>query len=328
MKRPDDITIERVLNEKATKAEAEEVAAWLASDQGQEWLSERMDREAGDLSEGTLAIASDIPSDEIYARIERCIRRRHRRNVWIGIAASVVPCLMIAAMWADLSDKVGEDFLAKAERIEIQASYGERKQVVFQDGTIVYLNAGSVLSYPQHFSLWERRVKLEGQAYFEVKPNARRPFVIETDEVARVKVTGTSLDVRAYGNEPTVSVVLVNGKVEFWNGKQTYRLQPSERLTYDRDNCEVRITSEESPNKVSLWKNNVILFRDAPLSEVIETLSRWYDVTFEVQSPEAYSSRFSLKTNEMSLEDLLEEMQHISDLSFTLRDNKVIVSLK
>ena len=79
---------------------------------------------------------------------------------------------------------------------------------------------------------------------------------------------------------------------------------------------------------MSLWKNNVILFRDAPLSEVIETLSRWYDVTFEVQSPEAYSSRFSLKTNEMSLEDLLEEMQHISDLSFTLRDNKVIVSLK
>lgn len=328
MKRPDDITIERVLNEKATTTEAEEVAAWLATNQGQCWLSERMDMEAKDISEGVISIASDIHSDEIYARIERCIRRRRRRNVWIGVAATVVPCLLIAAMWADLSDKVGGFFLAKAETVSIQASYGERKQVVFQDGTVVYLNAGSILTYPQHFALGERCVKLEGQAYFEVEPNARRPFVIKTGEMARVKVTGTSLDVRAYGNEPTVEVLLINGMVEFWNGKQSYLMQPSEKLTFNKKSGRVSITTEESPVRGSLWKDNIILFRDAPLSEVIETLGRWYNVSFEVQTPEAYSSRFSLKTKEMPLENLLDEMQHISNLSFTLLGDKVIVSSK
>lgn len=328
MKRPDDITIERVLNEKATKTEAREVAEWLATDNGQKWLSVRMDKAARDIIEGTLPLDTHIPSDEIFSKIERCIAKKRRRNVWIGVAAAIVPCLMVAAMWADLSNKVGGDILAKAETVEVNASFGERKQVVFQDGTIVYLNAGSKITYPLHFNLGKRRVSLDGEAYFEVEPNHRRPFIIETGETAQIKVTGTSLDVRSYRNEPTVNVVLINGKVEFWNGKQSYLMQPSEKLTFNKKSGRVSITTEESPVRGSLWKDNIILFRDAPLSEVIETLGRWYNVSFEVQTPEAYSSRFSLKTKEMPLENLLDEMQHISNLSFTLLGDKVIVSSK
>ncbi len=328
MKRPEDITLERVLNEKATKAEAENVALWLATDEGQQWLGARMDKTARDISEGAIELSENIPSDEIFAKIEHNIRKRRRRNIWIGVAAAFAPCALVAAMWLNLSGRVGGNLFAKAETVEVHASYGERKQVVFQDGTVVYLNAGSTISYPQHFALSERRVKLEGEAYFEVKPNSRRPFVIKTDNVASVKVTGTSLDVRSYKNEPTINVVLVNGKVEFWSGKETFRLQPSEKLVYNKEDGRVSITTEEVADRNSLWKDNIIMFRDTPLKEVTEILSRWYNVSFEVQNPDAYSSRFSLKTKEMPLPELLNEMQLISDLSFTLRGNKVIVNPK
>lgn len=328
MIRPEDITIERVLNGKATKDEAAVVAAWLSTDKGQRWLSSRMDKAARDIVGGVMSLAEDIPSDEIYAGIERRIRLRRRRTILTGVAAAVLPCILIAAMWADVSGRLGGNLFATAETVEVKASFGERKQIVFQDGSRVWLNAGSVLSYPQRFSLKERRVTLDGEAYFEVEPNAKRPFMVETGDAVRVKVTGTELDVRAFGGEPTVSVVLVNGKAEFQGGGDTFNMRPSQKLVYSKDDGKVSISTIETTDMAGLWKDNIISFRDVSLQEVIETLGRWYNISFEVRDSKAYSSRFSLRTKEVPLHTLLDEMQHISDLSFSLRGDKVIVSLK
>ncbi len=328
MKRPDDITIERVLNGKASREEAAEVAEWFATDSGQQWLGSRMNRAARDIADGTVPLAEDIPSDRIYAGIERRIRRRRYRNLRIAVAAALLPCILVAAMWADVSNRLGGGLFAKAETSEVRASLGERKQIVFQDGTRVWLNAGSVISYPQRFSLKERRVMLDGEAYFEVEPNARRPFVIETGGLTRVQVTGTELDVRSFGDEPTLEVVLVSGKAEFVSGKETFRMSPRQRLTYNKADGRVSLSTEDGAAVAGLWKDNVISFRDAPLQEVIETLGRWYGISFEVRDSGAYSSRFSLRTKEMPLRELLDEMQHISDLSFSVSGDKVIVSTK
>ncbi len=328
MKRPDDITIERVLNGRASREEAAAVAGWFATEEGQLWLDSRMNRAARDIADGTVPLAEDIPSDRIYAGIERRIRRRRHRNIRIAVAAALLPCILIAAMWADVSDRLGGGLFAKAETSEVRASYGERKQIVFQDGTKVWLNAGSVISYPQRFSLKERRVRLDGEAYFEVEPNARRPFVIGTGGLTSVQVTGTELDVRSFGDEPTIEVVLVSGKADFVSGEETFSISPRQRLTYNRSDGKVSLSVEEGAAGAGLWKDNVIAFRDTPLQEVIETLGRWYGISFEVRDSSAYASRFSLRTKEMPLRELLDEMQHISDLSFSVRGDKVIVSTK
>ncbi len=328
MIRPEDITIERVLNGKATKDEAAVVAAWLSTDKGQQWLSSRMDKAARDIASGVTPLAADIPADAIYAGIERRIRRRRTRAILLGVAAAILPCILFAAMWADVSGRLGGNLFAKADTVKVKASYGERKQIVFQDGSRVWLNAGSIVSYPQRFSLKERRVTLDGEAYFEVEPNARRPFVIQTADAVMVKVTGTELDVRAFEGEPTVSVVLVNGKAEFLGGSDTFRMRPSQRLVYNKDDGKVTISATESAEMTGLWKDNIISFREATLQEVILTLGRWYDVRFEVPDSSAYSSRFSLRTKEVPLRTLLDEMQHISDLSFIVKDDKVTVSTK
>ncbi len=328
MIRPEDITIERVLNGKATKDEAVVVAAWLSTDKGQRWLSSRMDKAARDIAGGAVPLVEAIPAEEIYAGIERRIRHRRRRTILFGAAAAVLPCILIAAMWVDISGRLGGNLFAKAETVEVRAGCGERKQIVFQDGTKVWINAGSVITYPQRFPLKERRVRLDGEAYFDVEPNEKRPFVVETTDAVRVKVTGTELDVCAFGEEPTVTVVLVNGKAEFQGGGDTFNMRPSQRLVYSKDDGKVSISTIEAADMAGLWKDNVISFRDASLQEVIETLGRWYDVSFEVREAGAYSSRFSLRTKEMPLRTLLDEMQLISDLSFSLSGDKVIVSLK
>ncbi len=319
--------IERVLNGRATETEADGVAAWFATREGQEWLGSRMDRATQEISDGTTPLAENIPTEELLARIDRYIARRRRLRVALVVAAAVVPCLLIAGMWADVGSRLGGGLFPKTEMAQEQASYGERKEVIFQDGSRVWLNAGSVIEFPRDFALTERCIRLSGEAFFDVQPNARRPFRIQTAD-AEVRVLGTELNVRAYPNERTVSVVLIKGKVEFLSDGKRFEMKPSQRLVYSRDDRSVRISDEQTPDRGTLWKDNIICFRDASLREVITTLERWYDVEFDVEDAAAYGLRFSLSTPEVPLDALLEEMQRISDLSFARNDRRVSVRME
>lgn len=327
MKRPTDIAIKRVLNERASQKEAVEVAAWLATDKGQAWLSGEMDADADEFAKGTVPLLEGIPTEELLRRIDRIIDRAKRRRLLFRAAALLIPCALILGMWFNMNSRLGGMLFSTPEMEETASQRGERREIIFQDGSKVFLNAGTTISYPQHFGLAERRVVLDGEAYFEVTPNARRPFVVEIGKAA-VKVLGTSFNVKAYDTEPKVDVVLIEGKVEFSHGKQQFMMAPSQRLVFDKADGTVEIFDEEQADRSALWRKNMLSFRDAPLQEVITTLERWYDVQFDVRDDAAYKSTFSLQTPQLPLPELLGEMQNISDVRFEIDKNLVRVHMK
>ncbi len=327
MKRPTDFTIQRVLDEKASLHEAEAVAAWFATDEGRVWLSARMDRDAVRIAEGHVPLLADIPSDELLHRIERIIDRRRRRTLLLRVAAVLIPCVLILAAWFDMNDRLGGQLFSVPMSEEVAAVYGERKEIIFQDGTKVWLNAGSKIVYPARFGLQERRIRLDGEAFFKVTPQARRPFVVEIGDV-EVQVLGTSFNVRAYDYESTVDVVLVEGMVRFRHGDDCYLVEPSQKLVYDKQTGQGQLFRHAETARETMWRDNVICFRDAPLAQVISTLERWYDVRFEVGNREAYEYSFSLQTSDIPLPELLREMERISSLSFETDKGVVRVNLK
>lgn len=327
MKVPTDIVIKRVLNQKATEQEAVQVAAWLATEQGQAWLSEDMERNAQDITEGRTPLLDGIPSEDLLRRIDRIIDRTRRRRLLFRVAAVLIPCALIVAVWANLNSRLGGMLFSAPATEQVAALRGERKEIIFQDGSKVYLNAGTQISYPQHFGLSERRVVLNGEAYFEVTPNARRPFVVEAGD-ASVKVLGTSFNVKAYEAEQTLDVVLLSGSVEFSFGDYRYTMLPSQKLVLDKSRGQVHIYEQENASRAALWRDDVISFRDTPLSEVIATLERWYDVTFEVLNDGAYRSTFTLQTNLLPLSELLREMENISTVQFEEQGDVVRVLVK
>ena len=194
MKRPDRDTIRRVLDERATPQEAREVARWFSSAEGAAELSRLIDEEARMLETGERMPASGIPSEAIYRRIRAALVRRRRRRIALRVAAVLIPCLLVLGVGIRLDRQVGGIFSAP-EYAEIYVPKGERMQMVFQDGTRVWLNADTRLRYPEKFGFSMRRAKpISASATIRCGPSssdsaARRSKCSERSSTCRPTMT-------------------------------------------------------------------------------------------------------------------------------------------
>ena len=242
---------------------------------------------------------------------------------WLKIAAVVAVTFSLTTTWF-----IFTNHRTAMAMQTITVPSGQRVNILLPDSTDVWLNAGTTFSYPTTFGTRQREVELDGEAYFEVTPNARRPFIVEVDGAAAVRVLGTSFDVKAYASDPTVDVVLLEGSVEFSQDALRYRLEPSQKLTFDKATRRGVVTVLEDAARSVLWSRNVICFRDAPLSQVVAELERWYDVRIEVTDPEAYRLSFSFYTASMPLPDLLRELESIAPIRCELAGQSLRISMK
>lgn len=283
------------------------------------------------MEETGLPCDSDIPSDIMLDRIHSEIDRRSRRRRWsmavLKVAAAIIPLIALGLIWAELDSRLGGSVFSAPEIVSEAAQPGERKVLIFQDGTKVYLNAGAVITYPRSWRLDRRRVSLEGEAYFEVAHNRKRPFTVDVFNT-KVKVYGTSFNVNAYPEDSTISVALIGGSVAFEADGREHLMKPSQLLTYNRSDGSVSLVEVSHPDNYTLWTANVINFRDNTLENVMEVLGRWYDVSFDVADRSLLSRRFTFRTTQLPLRSLLDEMEYISDLKFELENDRVTVSKK
>ncbi len=283
-----------------------------------------MERDTEAILDGRIPLLKNIPSDKLFKRIERRIGRKRRRTFAFRIAAVAIPCALILAMWLNLNSRLGGILFTKDKNEQIATRNGEQKELVFQDGTKVFLHAGTRIIYPKHFGLGERRVELDGEAFFEVAPNAHRAFIVQMGDVS-LRVLGTSFNVKAYDSEPTIDIALLDGKVEFVYNEKHCVMSPMQQLNYNKISRQVDLTVSENAEMDALWHKRIIVFRDASLSEVIADLERWYDVRFEVLDSSAYDLRFTLRTPYLPLPELLDEIQRISPIRFDIEDDLIRV---
>jgi len=154
---------------------------------------------------------------------------------------------------------------------------GGEYQVVLPDGTKVWMNAASTLRYPTRFTGNERKVFLNGEAYFEVAKNARMPFRVIVDTDMTVQVIGTHFNIKAYSDEDEVKTTLVEGLVKVSKKMNTVMLSPSKQAAWGKINQRLTV-SEADVEKETAWKNGMIEFREDNLPYIIKQISRWYDV--------------------------------------------------
>lgn len=274
---------------------------------------------------------NDVPSEEIlenlHLKMDQVFRTKRRRKVILYSMAFLVPAVLVLLMWRNIDSRLGHSLWAQSDIMTESARVGERKVMVFQDGTKVYLNAGAEISYPKFWGIAERNIKFEGEAFFEVAKNTKRPFVVDIFDT-ELKVYGTSFNVEAYPERNTVDIVLLEGEVTFEAGGSKYSISPSEKLSFDRITRKVSIARMDNPESASLWTKNIISFRNSSLKEVTDVLSRWYGVEFAVGDEMLYSRKFTFKTTQLPLRSLLDEMEYISDLAFDIEGEKVSVYKK
>ena len=171
----------------------------------------------------------------------------------------------------------------KAEEKEVMNKIivptGGEYNLILSDGTWVYLNAESVITFPKKFVGERREVILEGEAYFHVTASKEHPFIVKTRDMD-VLVTGTEFNVKAYPDESNVQTTLLQGKVVVFvgeNKKEKVEIRPSQQAEWDRGRVKLQVR-EVDPDLFVAWKNGHFIFRQDRLEDIMRALARWYDM--------------------------------------------------
>lgn len=196
-------------------------------------------------------------------------------------------------------------------------------KIELSDGSKVWLNAMSKLKFPELFSSGERRVDLEGEAYFEISKDANRPFIVHT-EGTDVKVLGTHFNVDAYGS--VVRTTLKEGKVEVASASRTMILKPGEFCESSDGYLKKGFADLD---RDLAWYNNEFYFKKDNLQSILNQLSNWYNV--EVQFNKAVNKNKMITgsiSRDVKLSQVLEMIEYVSDIKFKIDGNKLIVNNK
>lgn len=204
--------------------------------------------------------------------------------------------------------------------------YGKRSDVMLADGTHIWLNSGSQLSYPTEFKSDSREVYLSGEALFEVKANPEKPFYVITKDI-KIKVLGTIFNVSSYVEDSTVQTVLLKGKVTAGRNKlfaSTISLAPGELLTYSKNNS--TLTKEKvDVNLYSSWVDGYLFFVNMPIKEVFMKLERYYNQDIKVEDnlgQITFSGKLDLKDN---IKDVLDDIVFASSVNMQKNDGIYII---
>ncbi|MCK4569183.1 MAG: FecR domain-containing protein [Bacteroidales bacterium] len=203
------------------------------------------------------------------------------------------------------------------------------KQVVestLPDGTQVSLNAGSSLHYPSRFKGDERKVSLEGEAFFDVTYDKEKAFVIDANEM-QIRVLGTSFYVNTHSDDNTMEVVLISGSVQLdYNNKQML-LEPGNKAIVLKQHGEIVKQQNKDPNLLA-WKTKKLCFDDTSLSEIIDVLKKVYHKDITVLNPEILNCRITATFEGQSLETVLLVLQSTIDITARPNGDKIELSGK
>ncbi|MDR0574486.1 MAG: FecR domain-containing protein [Tannerella sp.] len=156
---------------------------------------------------------------------------------------------------------------------------GKRSAITFSDGTRAWINSGSKIIYPITFEKSKRELFAEGEIYLDVAKDEKRPFIVKTGHMD-ITVLGTTLNVKAYGNESDMQIVLVCGKVEVELKGNKSVLSPNQMLSYNTQTGKTSVSSVDAADYVA-WKDGYYLFKQQQLSAVLRKLSEYYGIAFE-----------------------------------------------
>ncbi len=317
--KPEDIFLLEYIKGSASPEVTEVVEAWLCKNEGNKAI-------LLDLAKIYFAhhthqrIAARIP-ESAFEKIQNRIKG-NQRKLWVKRYAMVAACLAFFVL-GGLATYWMNPFQGDTQMITISSNAGMRTRLQLPDGTNVCLNSGSQIRYPSVFSKSKREVVLEGEAYFEVNHQPSHPFIVHmAKDQVRIKVLGTTFNAQSYADERRVETTLVDGKVvlemkDMAGNIATRVLRPSEKVTFDLQNGLYEVKTVHTLQEIA-WIDGKLMFKDTPLPEVLEELSYFYNVKFDVKDPVINSYRFTGTFENRQLSQVLDYLKISSNMDYVI----------
>lgn len=303
----------------------------------QQHITDRNESGLSNLTDEELWVSSAVADDTQQYDVDQAFERFRKRTgldqagkqsykwyrTWSVAAVAIVllGLITVTAYWQG-SRQIQSNF----SDIVVEAPLGSKTKLTLPDGSTVWLNAGSKMIYSQGFGVSDRRLAFQGEGYFEVEKNDEMPFLVQTHDV-NVTVVGTKFNFRNYPEDEEAVVELLEGKVALENQlkEEAVRyLSPNEKMVLHKATGEMDITSAKV-KEATLWTENILLFDEDLLPDIVRELERSYHVQIEIENEDLKQTRFYGQFNqlEQNIYDVLDMLSETGKLKYH-EEGKVI----
>lgn len=261
----------------------------------------------------------EIIFDKIHSKI-KIRQKRINALKMVSIAAALLICMFSGFSISRLLEK------NPVEWVKYTCQAGGYSHLSLPDSSSIYVNSGSSVSYPIRFTKKERYVELDGEAFFEVAKDPKRPFIVHTD-FFDVNVLGTSFNVKSYPEDSLAIVSLVSGKIEFSinDSMDKYILSPNEQATISKTTGKIEIQTVNTDYTTG-WKDGKLSFFKTNFKAICKMLERRYGYNIIIRNPELYDIILtgSFSNNE-NIFQVLSAVKHTVDMHYVLENPDTIV---
>ncbi len=245
---------------------------------------------------------------------------------WQRIAAVLILPILFFAIWNYM-----EPFSKKANLLAvtwqtIKTPPGVKSTLRLPDGTTVWLNSNTEITYPSAFVSKFRKVKVVGEAFFDVAKDKLHPFIVNLGKIS-VQAVGTRFNIINYKDDPRNSVVLESGKVNLLNEtlrkeKKIAEMTPGQIALFDKKETKITITSVNT-NKYSSWIDGRLIFEEDSMDEVVNKLNHWFNVNIEIRDPEINTYVYTATFQNESLEQILDLLKLSAPIDYRIIPGRV-----
>jgi len=204
----------------------------------------------------------------------------------------------------------------------LSTSAGNQYRLILPDGSRIWLNAESSVKFPVNFGSRERSVAITGEAYFEIAPDARRPFMVHYNDMT-VQVLGTSFNVNAYTDESVVATTLVEGAVKVVNGGSQSQLVPGQQVQVSGK--DMKVVSGVNTDEIVAWKDDEFYFRKADIRSVMRQLARWYNVKVDYEGQDIAERFYARIPRSVPMSEALKALSLTGKVHFRTGERTVTV---
>lgn len=251
------------------------------------------------------------------AGIDKPVRKINSLKLLTRLAAAIIAGLIVG--YSGL-------LIYRNSQYEKVTAVDKAREVSLPDGSLVTLNAGSVIKYPKSFKGNTRIVKLDGEGFFDVVSNPIKPFSVEATEII-VKVLGTSFNIDVFGNKNIVTVIVDEGKVAIYDksgADLSGVLLKGDKAVINSQTGTITKSKNDDPNFNS-YKTGYIVFENTPLDQVANTLSKAYNVNINIERQEVYHSRITVTFTNKDLDYVLRTIEETLDLEIEKNNREIII---
>ncbi|MFT4071277.1 MAG: DUF4974 domain-containing protein [Dysgonamonadaceae bacterium] len=232
----------------------------------------------------------------------------------VNVAAILLPVVLILGAYLYLKPH-------NIELFEVVADMGEKASLTLPEGSKISVNSGSKLIYYSDYNQKERLVRLDGEAFFDVRHNPEKPFIVQCKEI-KIKVLGTRFGIKAYPDEENISIVLNSGKIQLITPKDNIEMKPNDRILYNR------ITQQVLQQKVNAedytdWRQNRLRFDGEPVEFIMKTISRMHNIDIVFDNEDLKKQRFTGTVDNTNIESVLNAIKLTSSINYRIEDSTV-----